>query len=138
MKKSIALLSALMAITVLLLSGCASNKLPDVFSEEEVIAKAESAVDVINTGDYEEVNKLLREDLRTQLTATQIEEAFSPLLDDAGAFVEVTNTATAGQTVQSTGEKLATVALVCKYENASITYTMMMDENLNLVGLYIK
>ncbi len=138
MKKLSVSVSVLMAIVMLALSGCASNKLADIYSEEEVVAKAKEVVDVINTSDYEAINDVLREDLKTQLTAEQIEEAWAGQLTEAGKFEEYTTVATAGQKSQSTEEDFAVAVLVCKYENAKLTYTVVLDKDLEVVGLYMK
>lgn len=52
--------------------------------------------------------------------------------------MEFKSAAAASQESKSTGENYAVAVLVCKYENASLTYTIFMDVDLNIVGMYMK
>jgi hypothetical protein len=125
-------------VFILSLAGCASVKLADIYSEDEVITRAQECISVINTHDYDAMNEQLREDLRDQLTSVQLEEAWSPILTEAGDFQEYTTTAVIGQKDQSTGEDYATAILACQYENTSLTFTIIIDKDMEVVGMYIK
>jgi hypothetical protein len=130
------LLAALLA--VLSLTACSGSKLADAYSKDEVIARGEEMVELINTLDYEAVCGELREDLQDQLTPQQLKDAWDSGLMAAGAFEEFSQVVTAGQTDSSTGEDYAVAVLVCKYENSTLTFTISMDTNLDIVGLYMK
>lgn len=131
--------SGLLAILMLMtLSACSSSKLADIYSADEVITRAKKVVEVINTLDYDAMNAELREDLRSALTAEQLKTAWDTKLAGAGSFTEYTTTATAGQKSKSTGEDYAIAILVCKYEKASLTFTISMDKDMQIVGLYMK
>lgn len=133
------ILITLFAIALTLsLAACGSNNLADSFSEEEVIANAKSYVETINTLDYEAVVAGLREDLQSQVTAESLESAWGPLLDEAGEFEKYTTVVVYGQKDQTTQEDYAVCVLVCKYENASRTFTISMDKDYKFVGLYMK
>lgn len=133
------ILITLFAIALMLsLAACGSNNLADSFSEEEVIANAKSYVETINTLDYEAVVAGLREDLQSQVTAESLESAWGPLLDEAGEFEKYTTVVVYGQKDQTTQEDYAVCVLVCKYENASRTFTISMDKDYKFVGLYMK
>ena len=133
------ILITLFAIALMLsLAACGSNNLADSFSEEEVIANAKSYVETINTLDYEAVVAGLREDLQSQVTAESLESAWGPLLDEAGKFEKYTTVVVYGQKDQTTQEDYAVCVLVCKYENASRTFTISMDKDYKFVGLYMK
>jgi uncharacterized lipoprotein YmbA len=136
MKKG--LMGIVVLIFALVLVGCSSNALADIYSEDDVIAKAKEVVDVINTLDYDAVNAQLRDDLQDQLTAEQLEEVWSAQLSEAGAFEEYTNTTVIGQKSKSTGEDYATAILTGKYENASLTFTIVIDKDMEIVGMYLK
>lgn len=129
-------------ITILLisviLSACTSTKLADIFDEDSVIDRAKEIVELLNAYDFETVNAQLRDDLQDQLTITQLQDALEDKLVNAGAFIEYQSSAAVGQTSKSTGEDYATVVLVGKYENATIVFTITMDANLDIVGLYAK
>jgi len=133
------ILITLFAIALTLsLAACGSNNLADSFSEEEVIANSKSYVETINTLDYEAVVAGLREDLQSQVTAESLESAWGPLLDEAGKFEKYTTVVVYGQKDQTTQEDYAVCVLVCKYENASRTFTISMDKDYKFVGLYMK
>ena len=120
------------------LAACGSNNLADSFSEVVVIANSKSYVETINTLDYEAVVAGLREDLQSQVTAESLESAWGPLLDEAGEFEKYTTVVVYGQKDQTTQEDYAVCVLVCKYENASRTFTISMDKDYKFVGLYMK
>ena len=132
------LLSALALVLILSLAACSSSKLADGFKEDEVLAKAKNVVETINTLDYDAVVAFVRSDLQSQLTAETLESAWDAQLRDAGAFKEFKSTSAYGQKSKSTGEDYAVCILVCSYENATRTFTISMDKDLAIVGLYMK
>lgn len=136
MKKIFSLILA--ALMLLSLAACGSAKLSEEFEEKAVINRAEELVALINTLDYEAVCGELREDLRSALNAEELESAWGEGLQNAGAFVEFSNEAAVSQPSKATGENYAVVVLICKYENAKLTFTISMDAELNIVGMYMK
>ena len=136
MKKTAVLLLALAMLVSL--AACGASKLSDEYVEADVIARAEALVGVINTKDYPAVVAELRDDLEASITAEQLESAWGAALDKAGAFVSFSKEAAAGQKSESSGENYAVVVLVCKYENSTLTYTVSMDRDLEIVGMYMK
>lgn len=121
-----------------ILSGCASKKLAGTYDENIVIERGQEIVALINSQDFDLVNAELRDDLEDQLTVNQLKEAMGQKLIDAGSFLEYQSTSTLGQKSKSTGEDYATVVLVGKYENSTLIFTITMDSNMDLVGLYLK
>lgn len=132
------MLSALALVLVFSLAACSSSKLADVYKEDEVIAKAKNVVETINSLDYDAVVSFVRSDLQSQLSADALETAWGALLREGGAFKEYKSTAVYGQKSKSTGEDYAVCILVCSYENATRTFTISMDKDLSVVGLYMK
>ncbi len=125
-------------LTFMMLAACTSTKLADIYDEDSVINRAKEIVELINTYDFDTVNAQLRDDLQDQLTSAQLKEALEGKLANAGAFIEYQSSTAVGQKSKSTGEDYATVVLVGKYENSTIVYTITMDSNLDIVGLYAK
>lgn len=123
---------------VSMLAACGPAKLADSFDKDNVIARAKEVVDTINTLDYDAVSALVREDLRDQLPAETLRDAWEPTLSESGTFVEYKKVATVGQKSQSTGEDYAMAILTCAYENATRIFTVVMDTDLAVVGLYMK
>lgn len=122
----------------IMLSACTSTQLADSYDQNAVIERGKEVVEIINSQDFEAVNAELRDDLQSQLTAAQLQEAIEQKLVDAGAFVEFQSITTLGQKSKSTGEDYATVVLVGKYEKSTLVFTITMDANLDIVGLYTK
>lgn len=136
MKKIFTMMLA--SILVLSLAACSSAKLSEDYSEDEVISRAKEVVELINVLDYSAINAELRDDLKDTLTTEKLENALEKKVGDAGDFSEYSTVTTAGQKSKSTGEDYATVVLVCKYENATITYVISMDKNMDIVGINTK
>lgn len=136
MKKAFAYIAVFALI--LSLSACSSTKLSDAFKEDEVISRAEKTVAVISTLDYDAIVPEFRDDLESQVTPEQLENAWSKQLNAAGKFVKYSSETVFGQKDKSTGEDYAVAVLVCKYENSTLTYTISMDKDLNIIGMYMK
>ena len=121
------------------LSACASAvKLADIYDENIVTERAKEVVEMINSQDYDKVNAEIRDDLQDKLTANQLKDAIGAKLVEAGTFIEYLSITTLGQKSKTTGEDYATVVLVGKYEKSTIVFTITMDSNLDIVGLYVK
>ena len=134
MKKAIVLMMAM----ILFLVACGGAKLADIFDEDEVTARAKDVVGLINDRDYEAVTGQVREDLRDQLTADTLRDALDATLDESGAFEEYKSVTVVGQKDKNSNEDYAVAVLTGKYENASRTFTISMDQDLDIVGLYMK
>lgn len=123
---------------IISLAACASTKLADIYNEDDVISRAKKTVEVINTLAYDAMVSEMRDDLESQITSQQLKDAWGPALNEAGKFVDYTSTTAYGQKSQSTEEDYAVVVLICKYENANLTYTIFVDKDLNVVGMYMR
>jgi len=120
------------------LSACTSVKLADIYDENIVIERAREVVEMINSQDYEKVNAEIRDDLQDRLTSNQLKDAIGAKMVEAGAFIEYQSITTLGQKSKTSGEDYATVVLVGKYEKSTVVFTISMDSNLDIVGLYVK
>ncbi len=136
MKKAISV--SLILLLILSMAACGSAKLSAAFDEQQVTDRSKEIVETINTMDYDSIVSLLREDLQSQISAAELEEAWGKQFSEAGAFVEFKQVSLAGTKSKTTNEDYAVAVLVCKYENATLTYTLSFDTSLNLVGLYMK
>ena len=120
------------------LSACASVKLADIYDENIVTERAKEVVEMINSQDYDKVNAEIRDDLQDRLTSNQLKDAIGAKLVEAGSFIEYQSITTFGQKSKTSGEDYATVVLVGKYEKSTVVFTISMDSNLDIVGLYVK
>lgn len=135
--KLIRFLFILLVISITL-SACTSAKLADIYDEEIVTERAKAVVGMINSQNYETVNAEIRDDLQDQLTAEKLKDTIEVKLVEAGAFVEYQSIAALGQKSKTSGEDYAVVVLVGKYEKSTLVFTISMDSNLDIVGLYVK
>jgi len=120
------------------LSACTSAKLADKYDENIVTERAKKVVEMINSQDYDKVNAEIRDDLQDRLTSNKLKDAIGAKLVEAGAFIEYQSITTLGQKSKTSGEDYATVVLVGKYEKSTVVFTITMDSNLDIVGLYVK
>lgn len=136
MKKYLRVLIVILVMS--LLFGCSGNKLSDKFDEQEVLDKGKEVVDVINTRQYEDVIALLREDLQSQITADQLVTAWDDQIVAAGEFEKIKNTAIESQEDSVTKEEYVPVVLEAVYAEDTLIYTLSFDEDLMMIGLYMK
>lgn len=136
MKKYLRVLIVILVMS--LLFGCSGNKLSDKFDEQEVLNKGKEVVNVINTRQYEDVIALLREDLQSQITADQLVTAWDDQIVAAGEFEKIKNTAIESQEDSVTKEEYVTVVLEAVYAEDTLIYTLSFDEDLMMIGLYMK
>ena len=133
------LLSILLAASILLMfAGCGANKLSDQFNEQDVTAAAEQVVTLLNEGNYQGVTDITRSDLQDELSADVLENALSGILESAGSFQSFSKTTVVGSEDNTTGEDYGLAIVVAEYENGKLTYTITVDQNLQIVGLYVK
>ena len=135
--KMIRILFSLLVFSITL-SACASTKLADTYDENIVTERAKEVVGMMNAQSFDKVNAEIRDDLQDQLTSSKLQEAIGAKLAEAGAFIEYPSISTLGQKSKTSGEDYATVVLVGKYENSTVVYTITMDTNLDIVGLYVR
>lgn len=119
-------------------SACSSAKLADNYDENIVTERAKEVVEMINAQNYDQVNAEIRDDLQDQLTSEKLKDAIGAKLIEAGTFIDYQSIAAVGQKSKTSGEDYAVVVLVGKYEKSTVLFTISMDSNLDIVGLYVK
>ncbi len=135
--KLIRILFTLLVFSITL-SACASTKLADIYDEKIVTERAKEIIEMINSQDYVRVNAEVRDDLQDQLTSSDLKDVIGAKLAEVGSFVEYQSITTLGNQSKTSGEDYAIVVLVGKYEKSNVVYTISMDSNLDIVGLYLK
>lgn len=137
MKKIFSILLTLVLIFTLF-AGCSSPKLSDKFDEDNIKTTAENSIKLLNEGDYEKFcTDLPREDLKTSFTVDVMKNAIAQVMPNAGAFVEFSSESVVGQKDKD-GNESAVAVIVAKYENQKVTYTISFDEEMKLIGFYLK
>lgn len=137
--KKIWILVLMMAVMAISLSGCSSSKLASGFDEQTVKQAAESVIEKMNTGSFESItNDMIRDDLKTALSADVLSGAAGQILAGAGTFKSYASEAAVGAKDQKTGDDYATVIIVAQYANKKVTYTISFDKQMKVIGLYMK
>ena len=136
MKKTWMTIVSIIIITALL-TACGAQELPEGFSEEKVINQAEYVVSLLSAKDYEGVAALFAPVMEEGLNAEGLETAIGAQIDKLGAFVSVSSSRVAGGNDKTVGD-YGIVVLSCDYENGKATYTISIDSNYQVCGLYMK
>ena len=118
-------------------TGCTYG-FPEGFDKEEVIAEAEAVINVISAQDYEGLVAIIREDLRSNVTAKDFEDSCGEALDELGKFEKFGNPVLSGEMDTETGEEFALVAYRCYYEKGKATYTVYFDSNMEVTAVYMQ
>ncbi|MDO4732085.1 MAG: DUF3887 domain-containing protein [Bacillota bacterium] len=136
MKKLILILLLLLA--VLGCNACSQNALADCFDEAEVHAKAEEIAMLVINRNYDMICSMFREDLAAELTPEYLASQLDAMLDENGEFEKFRATAAAGQKSADGEENYAIAMVLTKFEDGKRTFTITFDENMDLIGLYMK
>ena len=129
-------------LVLFIFSGCAaqsSGKLASSFDESKVKTAAESAISLINSGDYQKFSdSMVREDLRKSLSADVLKKAADPVMSKAGSFDSFSNEIVSGVKDAEAKQDYAVAIVEAKYKNQTITYTISFNTKMNIVGFYLK
>lgn len=133
--KRIILLIAVVYI-VGMCSACNSTKLADSFVKDTVIASAKQVIEYMNSGEFDSVNAMVREDVKKILTIDVLSDAARKTYGKAGSFVEYKDINIVGKRDKDTDYAIALVQ--AKYEKLSVLFTISFDNNLDVVAIYMK
>ncbi|MGI5900510.1 MAG: DUF3887 domain-containing protein [Christensenellales bacterium] len=137
MKKLTALV--LFVVIISLLSGCGlSMQLSSDYDKAEVESAAKEIVLLADDGDYAAVIDRLSPGVSQALTAESLKESWEPVLEKIGAHGEYKSVVVIGQADKSTGEEYAVAVIVSSHENGTSQFTLSFNQQLDLVGLYLK
>lgn len=136
MRRKIGLILTIILILGVL-SACGSNELPEGFVEEELVGQAQNVVALMSAGDYEGTAAMFSPAMAEQLDAAALESAVGEKLNELGEFDSFTSTSISGGSDKKIGD-FGVVVLVCKYQNGNAKYTISIDENDQICGLYLK
>lgn len=130
-------LLSLIAVLALVLSGCASKGVPEGFEEETVIANAKEVVMLMSARDYAGVADRFSASMKAALPGDALETAVDAMLANLGTFKEY-RSVVAGSGDNPTIGKFAVVVIKAAYDNGEVTYTISIDKEGKLTGLYLK
>lgn len=112
--------------------GCSSSKLSDVYDEEEVKTSGVGVIELLNEENYDGLEAKMSEKLKSAASIEELKKVWQPIKETVGEFEKIKKETVVGN------EGLATIALMAKYKNGNVTFTITFNENLELEGLYMK
>lgn len=119
-------------VMALVLCGC-SQALDGSFNEAELLQVATVVLENLSEGKYEEITETVSQDLQTALSEEILESAWAPLGEKLGTYKGVTKTKVVGNK-----DKSATVILLADYETGKMQLTVTYNEQMEIIGLYVK
>ena len=104
----------------------------DLFDEEEVKAKAEEVVQLLNAEDYASLQEMTVEEGTSNMTKEKRDEEKEQIGSDWGEFQSIEEISTAE--MHQRNVKAAVVQMVVAYENQDITYTLAFNTDMQLAA----
>lgn len=134
----LAVLAAAGLLAGILLMGCGTTKLPENFDEAKVKAQAELVLGYLNDNDLESFCQVPMTDKMQQVTTVEsMETAVAQYMGNRGDFQEYKSITPVG-TKDSDGNPCVAVVAVAQYENQRVTYTVSFNEELEMIGFFLK
>ena len=107
-----------------------------VFQAQEVEQQTQYIVSLLDEADYTTFNTCTTGDMNTTLTPSAITQAKAKVSDNFGSFVSFGDITM--DEMNQHGNVYAFAQQEVKYENVTVIYSLTFDENMKLVGLYIR
>lgn len=122
----------LMVLCGAMLVGCGVSKLSDKYSEDTLKKEVEIIIENFNEGQYEEIILKGDEVLQSKLTADALKQAWESVSPKLGSYEEISKIAFQEK------DGVAVVVAIAKYENSKVQFTMSFNEDMKLVGIFMK
>lgn len=123
-------------LTGVVLAGCSSSKLSEVYDEEVLKTDAQGMVNMFISEEYDKIADKMSENLKKAASpeefTKQLKEIWDSMKDKVGEFESISKEGVVGN-----GD-LATVIEVAKFKNGKAQFTITYNENMELDGFYIK
>lgn len=110
--------------------------LGDDFSEEEITARIENVVDLLDENDFAALQKISVDKIRPALTKETIDKVRQAISDDWGSRQSLGRVYAQG--ARQYGKFIIVTQVDAIYENVSVVYTISFDRELRLAGLYMR
>ena len=119
------------------LCSCGLPALPEGFDRDEVIETARTVVTYIAFSEYDMVADMFSPEMAAALDGQGLRDALSAPLEKIGAYEKVVSETVFGQSSETIGD-YAVVVLVAKHTDGQATYTVSIDSEGRICGLYMK
>lgn len=106
------------------------------FDQGEVKERIALVIDLLDADDYEEIKKYSIKAMQSEGVESALRETKALISSDWGKR-ESFGTMYIAEVTQM-GKRMVTVQVNVSYENTSVTYTITLDKDLQLGGLYMK
>lgn len=105
-------------------------------TQEEIVASVEQVIMLLNENDFEGLQDMAIDKLKSKLTSEVIDSVRQEISEDWGEMQSIGKTYVQG--MKQKGELIIITQTDAIYENVSVVYTISFDEDLGLGGLYIR
>ena len=110
--------------------------LGDDLSQEAVTASVENVIVMLNQNDFDGLQELAVDELKSKLTQETMDEVRKNISEDWGEMQSIGKVYMQG--VKQKGKVMVVTQVDAVYENISVVYTISFDEDLRLGGLYMR
>ena len=110
--------------------------LGDDLSQEAVTASVEKVVVMLNQNDFDGLQELAVDELKSKLTQETMDEVRKGISEDWGEMQSIGKVYMQG--LKQKGKVMVVTQVDAVYENVSVVYTISLDEDLRLGGLYMR
>lgn len=110
--------------------------LGDDLSQEAVTASVENVVVMLNQNDFDGLQELAVDELKSKLTQETMDEVRKGISEDWGEMQSIGKVYMQG--LKQKGKVMVVTQVNAVYENVSVVYTISFDEDLRLGGLYMR
>lgn len=121
----------LIILCITMLGGCGAKKLSGAYSEDKLKAASEEIITDLNNGKYDDVVAKSNSNLKEKVPSSKLEEVWSNF-KNYGKYDSISKIAFQEK------DNYAVVVAVAKYEKGNIKFTLSFNENIELVGIYMK
>lgn len=128
----------MLIVSILLLTACSSNKIPDGFNENDLNQKAEEIINLLNENNVDEVYEMFRTDVQAMIKLEDLEVIIQDKFNQVGTFKEISQVAITDTKDPNTSEVYAVVIVSSDHEKGRTTYTLSFNKELEIVGFFIK
>lgn len=135
MKKKFIIVPA-MALLLGICVGCSGDEVPAGFDKEQITESSKVFIESLNQGDFEKCYEQFNDVMKSSMDQEKLENTFKPILEGLGSFVEFKSKSLSQN--KSLGVDYAVCIVKCAYKNGEATYTISLDKDLKVGGLYIK
>ena len=110
--------------------------LGDDLSQEAVTASVEKVVVMLNQNDFDGLQELAVDELKSKLTQETMDEVRKGISEDWGEMQSIGKVYMQG--LKQKGKVMVVTQVDAVYENVRVVYTISFDEDLRLGGLYMR